>query len=309
MKNLRIFRWSALILLAPTCLVLLMLPLPASAEGSLTHAFFNTLHFPLFAGIYFLLVAVLRRGLLVPLAAGIALSLVGEWIQPRFGRTASWLDFGYSVLGMLFVLAGLKAFRGYARRLRWAGAAAGLLAMGLLPLAGLAADRYLIGQRFPVLADFSLPWEALRLQGRGAELERVPGEGGGHRLAVRRSDPNEQFVGLTLLRMPSDWSSARELIIEIENPQSRPVSAEVRIDDSRDVQPSYAERFQQSFRLEPGRTNLRMDARTFGLTSGGAPLDLERIARMVVFFPDIQLGETVFIDRILLTLTEEATLP
>lgn len=69
--------------------------------------------------------------------------------------------------------------------------------------------------------------------------------------------------------------------------------------------PSYANRFQKSFVLQPGMNRIRIDCEEFGRTSGGAMMDLSHVMRMGLFYFNAEKDEVFYMDNVRLLKGEQ----
>jgi VanZ family protein len=290
----------AAILLAGLGLALLSLLLILGSDEALPsrafRAFWNLGHVGYFALIAGLLLqwpglrrqAPWRQWLLVLLAT----LLIGgtiEILQIGTRRSADWMDLLRDFAGSLLVLAfhpGLQGGRALLRKgLR-------LLVLALLLWEALPFGRALVNtvatrQQFPVLADFSTPFELDRWSG-GADRRIVEAEG--RRLLELTLRPGA-YSGVSLQDFPADWSGYGSLVIELEQPSPEPLRLTLRIHDRlHETGPhayDYSDRFNRSFVLEQGRQRLRIPLQQIRKAPSRRLMDLRALMDLSMFAMDL----------------------
>ena len=91
-----------------------------------------------------------------------------------------------------------------------------------------------------------------------------------------------EYPGLSPKMAIHDWRGYVALCFDVYNPQAETRTLSVRIDDRKDY-PTYEERFNARFLLEPGRNSVRIPLRELVTSGVGGPLDLGGIQRLVIF--------------------------
>lgn len=200
-----------------------------------------------------------------------AATVLVEVAQPLTGRSRDWLD---SVAGC----AGIAA-----ATLSW-GRGFGTLALVCAALAGACMGRgawnlWTEWRAFPVLAEggggcWSADWH----------LRGVAGEptGEGLRLTPLPGGP-ETWRGAFRVPVRGDWSDRGDWKLRVEWGGAEEATLEVRLDDRREKEPAYNERFQREWRVSPGWNELAIPRGEWTKTSGGGELDAADIARWGVF--------------------------
>lgn len=233
----------------------------------------DTLHFPLFALLTFLIYAVIRqllkgpRGRALTFAILIACLLAGtsELAQTQFSRSASWRDFRFDLVGVAVAAAVIcvRWQRNSPFFHRWLGAlavfgcAAALVVAHPAWRASKAQDR--LKSAFPQLGDFEDEWESL--------LWIAQGDNGHHPITTATRSSSNPSRGKYSLKVDSGgatWAGVRLLLdtrlswkghgalhFDLFNPADG-FELGVRIDgfDS--------ERFSGSVRVAPGSNHCRL---------------------------------------------------
>jgi hypothetical protein len=228
----------------------------------------DALHVPLFAGLALVggwlfgprrtLPAVL---LAVVLAAG------AELVQPWFGRSASWRDLAYGLLGIGMARVWLQKSWPVVVRI----AALGVLAVWplsrTLPVTVDAARAW---WNFPVLASFDGPFENRRWWLQGTTLmSTTPG---GVCLSFQ---PSEHGSSAILLPVVRDWRSYERLEFEF-NVKDEPLHLLVSIRDGKRLPPELP-RFDLWKTYSPGRHRVSIDLRALERGGSFPPIDLQRV--------------------------------
>ncbi len=224
------------------------------------------------------------------LALGLSLLLGGmiEVLQIGTARSADVADLLRDLTGTLLVLAfwpGLQGARAPGRMLLRALAAVALL-WTLKPLAMVLIDEYSAARQFPVLADFSAPFELSRWQGdAGRERIRDP-RIADHPLLRLKLRP-AAYSGVDFTDFPADWRGYRVLRIDLYLPGDSPLSVTLRVHDRKHERGpnafDYSDRFNRSFRLQPGRNRLTVPLDDIRRAPAGRELDLSRIVHLGLF--------------------------
>ena len=260
------------------------------------------LHFPLFLAVTLLVLRgrpgrIAERGWGVRTVAGLAFATVCiEVIQPFLGRTGQWTD---ALLGMLGIAAGcmVHARHGCSR----SGSCLGIiLVLGLIacaPMGGVALDRFRARREFPVLASFESALELGRWEAAGCRVRRValhPAQGCALEMKVKGE---AAYPGVFLKEMPAGWAGYARLCCRVDLRADGGALLWLRIDDR--LGAPYSDRFQQSFRLEPGFQRVCVDLVDVR-TPGGRRLDLDRIQTMGFFLENACTGDTFRLDEVVL---------
>lgn len=258
--------------------VLLLMPLPASPEGSLQAAAGDAAHVWLFAALAWLWGRILpgsKQGLRLWLA--LALLAAGlEWLQILTGRSVRLADWLLGAAGAACICAtwGLQRFRGL---LRWSV----LLILCLVPLAWSLTLAGLESRAFPVLSDPDAAWSRHGWTLNGVRLasstpghlrfERDPVQGEGDAYpGVFRPSRHGDWRGVQSFRASLYWSMEMSAVFA------------VRVDD-RPGNPPYADRFQREFAVSQGWNSVVIPAAELQRTAGGRSMTLGSVRQWGVF--------------------------
>jgi hypothetical protein len=264
-------------------------------------------HVPIFAGVAVLLAVMLRRGgrnghgarryllaFVIAFSAGVAI----EGVQSLNGRPASVFDMGSNAAGAAIGLALLALLEGSGRRPRphlaggrWilvAAALVGLLYAAWRPFE--AARAYLHrASQMPMLAAFGGPIDLyfVHAQGLAADVvalpepwARRPGE-----QALRIRYDATRAPAIEISEPSADWRGFHTLAVDLTNAGDADLQLVLRILDA-DHDWSHEDRFNQPFALPAAtRSTLRFPLDAVRAAPAGRPMDLARIANVMIFGP------------------------
>jgi hypothetical protein len=292
-----------LLVVAIALLSLLLLVRVGGNEAWLTVALDGS-HVPIFAVVAVLLALMLRRGdrpghegphYLAGFMLACAAGVVIEYVQSFTGRPASLFDMGSNAAGAAIGLALLALYENAGRRLRlgragrWLLIGAGLAGLVFAAWRPLEAARAYLHRAngFPVLVAFDGPVDLYFVDTEGLTAEivdlperwvRHPGE---RALRIRHGALRAPAVQVKEPR--PDWRGYRTLAVDVTNAGDAEVRLVLRVlDEAHDW--SHQDRFNQSF-VVPARTRstVRFPLDAVGDAPAGRPMDLSRIANVMIF--------------------------
>ena len=202
----------------------------------------------------------LRLVLLLPLAT-LVVGLAIELIQRQVGREFSWGDVTFDLVGCALALMCLHSVRAATPSwLVWLIATGlGVLLLWLVkPVVVALCDEYWSREHFPVLADFSTPFEWERFDGSASFEQQVLADDN----AVLVVDfGTEQYSNLDLQHFPGDWSGFAVLRFEVGNPGTQPVQLACKIQDRRHDRRGhrFSDRYNTRIDIYPGWQSIRID--------------------------------------------------
>ena len=297
-----------LMLFLALLLAVVLLLMPLSLGISLgSQALENAAHAPLFAVVALLALRARRharpgmvltlKDYLVVWGLMVLFGALTEIAQGFTGRDPSLEDLANDALGAALALAGTACLRREqfvtARPACWIVPA--LIAVGALlyaapPLWSAAAYAQRWIQR-PVLWQWRTPLDDYFISHAGTQVYRIPA-------AACLSDPatpmpagqalwialdSGRYPGLWLDEPYPDWRGYRTLLIDLANPGAEPVPLTLRVHDARHNY-HYDDRYNETFELPPRqRTRLQIALRDIERAPRGRPLDLARVAGLMIF--------------------------
>ena len=226
-----------------------------------------------------------------------------EVLQIGTRRSADVMDILRDLSGSLLVLAFHPGLPGSGRRLRWGlrGLVLALLLWESMPFGRAMIDTVFSWRQFPVLADFSTPFETDRWSGR-ARLKVVETEDGRPRLQMTLL-PGD-YSGASLKDFPGDWRGYDTLGIDLELPSNASLSLTLRVHDRQHENGphayEYSDRFNRSFLLHPGHNRLQIPLEQIRQAPAGRDMDMERIVDVTLFASSLKTPRVVIIQRLFL---------
>lgn len=222
------------------------------------------------------------------LAVGLAVGGAIEWLQGLIGREPSLNDLRLDLLGALLgALCCVGAGSGAERRLGWGFAivaGAVLLVLDLRPLAVAVIDEYRAWRSFPVLSDFSTPFETGRWHADGG-LRVVPAPGGVGGNALRVELRPAAYAGFRLVHFPRDWRGYRELRLRMHAEAGQRLVC--RIHD-RAHDDHHADRFNRAFAIVPGWNELTIPLVEVARAPRGRAMAMGDVAELGCFRADLR---------------------
>ena len=237
--------------------------------------------------------------LLVTLLAG---GLI-EYLQIGTARTADWMDLLRNFGGTLLVLAfwpGLQPRAG-----RWPLRLLALLWLGwaLQPLVVALQDEWAAQRQFPVLADFTAPFELERWSGN-ARLGIVRRPELSDRPLLELDLRPAAYAGAGLRHFPPDWRGYRSLSLKLYLAGEQPLSLTLRIHDrEHESGPrayAFSDRFNRSFRLRPGWNEIRVPLDEIRKAPSRRTMDLSQVVDLSLFVAGLKRPRRIYLARIAL---------
>lgn len=235
-----------------------------------------------------------RAGVVVlgSLVAGAAIEL----LQPYFGRGAGLQDLWQNLLGTALAVA-LSAPAGLPRRILGT-AMAMILAVELHAAAAALFDRGIARIQFPVLSDFSTPFEHSRWS-TGEPDDRFARIG---QQSLRLDLEPARYAGTVRRRSFGDWSGYDALEFSIYNPAD-PLTITVTVRDREHFRRggAYRDRFNRRFILRPGWNEVRIPIRDIREAPAERTLDLADLAELAIFTVKLEQQHTLYLDHVRVT--------
>jgi hypothetical protein len=225
-----------------------------------------------------------------------------EGIQWVIGGDVSAADFFRDVVGGLITLSWLapsaRKLRGGAR---WAarGLAAILLILASIPLATALSDEAIARHQFPTLSDFETPLETNRWEGDARyTVSRAVARRGKASLCVEMG--TALYSGVSLVYFPGDWRGYRFLTMDVQNPSQEEIVVTCRVHDRLHEagEQRHEDRFNRTFRLSPGWSEIRIDLGEVARAPAGREMDLGRIRAVMLFAKNLPQRRTIYLDSV-----------
>lgn len=291
-------------LLAAAALIALVLTVTLPPRPKIFQVLNDIAHAPVLGAFAFIVLRLMRLwrpayrigGYGIAFVTAVVVGALIEVVQSFIGRDSSWMDLKTDTLGAACVLGVAAAFDRTlwptATRAPGRTAVAALAAVcalwALLPL-GQAGVAYLDrATAFPVLAHFSTPRDLYFFSGRTTRLSLEPlpapwrhfGDASSVRIEFLK---NLAWPGLSDDEPEADWRGFSTLLVDVTNPAKTSLDLAVRVHDKAHNQ-RHTDRFNRAFDIAPlTRTVLRIPLADIAAGPVGRPLDLARVAGVVVF--------------------------
>lgn len=223
-----------------------------------------------------------------------------ELIQPCFGRSSSWRDVGFDLVGGFLGLMFLAPSRHDISR--WIIASGRLTAIsfaGLL-LFGPAITIWNMNQanrQFPILGDFENRLETRRWS--SGNMDRNIARHGHASLRVALNT-GKKYSGTTMLRDFGNWTEYSFFAFSIHNPDHAPLSLTVSIRDHEHFRRGgkYEDRFNQAFPIEPGWNDIRIPIQNIENAPSERSLELNNLSEVVFFTVDLPKPRVINLDYV-----------
>lgn len=182
-----------------------------------------------------------------------------EIVQGWIGRDDEWQDVwdggAGALLALGFCTAQINALPRWSRTAWRAGA---LIALVFIPWTVWSnlADAVIVQRQFPVLCNFTTPFEMTRWHSSHAKLHLQSARGRRAYLAVEFLPGRYSTIMLEYFHR--DWHAYKKLVLDVTNPEKQPYRVVLRIHDRWHKQHhfAYSDRFNRALGLKPGRQRI-----------------------------------------------------
>lgn len=241
----------------------------------------------------------------------IGLTLVSGWgielLQYGTARSADLMDVSRDLCGALLMLAFHPSFvdrDGVWLKRFLQIIAAVFLIYHLLPVSIAITDETMARLQFPVLSDFSTPFELERWRGNG-QREVVEGYAGKAGKQMKISLQSRRYSGVGLMYMPADWSSFRFVNLDIYSEYEEPLTLTVRVHDAihQTVEPTHLfnDRFNKRFTLVKGWNAIKIDLIEVRLAPRKRAMDMINVADISFFLSSVKSPKALYLDQVYLS--------
>jgi VanZ family protein len=243
-----------------------------------------------------------RHRFAVAFVATVAIGGLIELIQPAIGRGAEWVDLLNDTLG---AIAGLALTAALSSRRRWAALVVVVAATPVLwPVAESSIAYATRAWEFPTVLGGDTRADRYFVHTRGAKSEPsvLPPQWSldGDPRSLRIQIVGGNWPGITHSEPQPDWRAYSKLMLDMTNPESRPLRLTLRVHDrSHDNRAS--DRFNRTFTLTAAqRSVLAVPLSEIASAPEGRSLDLSRVAGVILFGDGSpqQVGHVFYITRI-----------
>ncbi|SFM37033.1 succinyl-CoA synthetase subunit beta [Marinobacter zhejiangensis] len=252
------------------------------------------------------------RWLAVTVAVLVAGGLV-ELAQEGLQRQRDWHDMLRNLIGAWLVLAWQTppqpALHPITPTLRWLarGLTLILLIVELSLVAQAALQHYRIQQHLPGLYDFSANDPHAYWSGaisRVDHLQQGPATDADSAPALKIALGTEQYSGVSLHNLPSDWRDYHALMLAFFNPSDSPLELVIRINDARHDRGdnAFRDRFNQRLSLQPGYNQVRIELDRIRTAPVNRDMDMDDIRRLGLFAVRLPAPREIYLLNIALEL-------
>jgi len=109
--------------------------------------------------------------------------------------------------------------------------------------------------------------------------------------------PPGQYPGIKFIDIEKNWSSYRQLNMNVFNPSSEPFTFHVRIDDKKSRW-EYEDRYDRDFKVQKGMNHISIPLESVKANITPRALDLSHIERLMLFIPGNDRKRTFYLDNI-----------
>jgi hypothetical protein len=161
------------------------------------------------------------------------------------------------------------------------------------------SDETIARYQFPTLSDFETPLETTRWDG-DARFSASRSFARHGKASLRVEMGTAQYSGVSLVYFPVDWRGYRFLNMDVLNPSTEEIVVTFRIHDRLHEagEQRYEDRFNRTFRLPPGWSNIRVDLGELARAPAGREMDLGRIRAVGLFATKLQRSRTIYLDSV-----------
>ncbi len=228
-----------------------------------------------------------------------------EVLQALIGRQFSWLDLGYDMTGTTLAV-GHQLHLTNKLPGSWNKAVVGtglLLILGAaIPTTIAIIDETNAYYQFPVLADFSTPFETDRFSGNSSFSRIIDQRNTDNKLISVTFNTNK-YSSLALNYFNGDWQKFHHLRFDVFNPDTQTLRLVCKINDHQHRQDGYifSDRFNGRFELEAGWQQISIALDAVKIAPEGRQMDMANIADFSCFTIALEKPSKVFFDNFRLT--------
>ncbi len=228
----------------------------------------------------------------------LATGLVIELLQYGHNREVDWRDLLRNLIGSWLIIAWRPLFfsgnRKNAGSVLVATLTTLLLVSELGTTAQVAARQFQMNRQLPALYDFQREEPSPFWSGPLTPSEAHAPEGS---KSLKINLGTETYSGVSLHNFPSDWREFTTLSLTLFNPDSRPLSVTVRINDVEHDRGdnAYSDRFNLRLDVEPGVNTFTIPLATIEQAPDQRPMDMSEIRRLGLFATRLPEPRSVYL--------------
>ncbi|MCW8194451.1 hypothetical protein F6455_06605 [Proteobacteria bacterium 005FR1] len=241
-----------------------------------------------------------RRWLLLT-GVVVIISLLIELIQSQVGRSATVHDGLRNLTGTWLAILWLQRPSAGV----WLGRAivGGVLLLELGLVAETIAAQQRMRAQLPLLSGMESVWDVNRWQGIASEVRQSDDHASEGTYALEARLGPTAFSGISMTRMPNDWSAYGELSFDVYNPQAKKLQLTVRIHDADHEIAEAAWRFEDRFNrrllVEPGWNHYRISLAEVQQSPEEREMDMSLIKELRLFAAGLEEEKIIYLDNFL----------
>lgn len=239
----------------------------------------------------------LWQGLLVTTAVSMAVATAIELLQSQVGRQISINDAALDVLGAqlayVYLFRGQRYWRRSLKVFLW-------LALAFFAQQSMMhmIDEIYMRKNFPVLADFSTPFEQTRWNYQAVDLS-LTDDKQTEQTRMRVTYSTRAYAYVELKHFKTNWSAYKALNIVLYSEERSTIRLTLRIEDQMHDQ-SYHDRYNRTFFIRPGLNKIRIPLIQIASGPRARSMDLKNIHSIILFSPASKHPITIRIHKLFL---------
>jgi len=244
------------------------------------------------------------RLILLVLVTTIVVAALIEYLQGLIGRDDEWQDVWDSAVGALLATA-FCATQIYALarwpRLFWRALALSVLIAVPWPIWTALTDEVEIWRQYPVLSDFSTPFEISRWQANRARLQVQTLAKPERRVLDVEFRPGT-YSTVTLENFYPDWRAYRQLVLDVSNPETDAYRVILRVHDRLHKKHHYAltDRFNKTLNIQPGRQRIVIPLEAVKTAPHTRTMDMRHLEELSLFTMKSNVYHHLYINAVYL---------
>jgi hypothetical protein len=227
-----------------------------------------------------------------------------EYVQGLIGRDDELQDVWDSGVGAFFVVTffstqiqKLSVLQRYLWRLL------ALIVLVAVPWSiwSALADEFFIQRQFPVLCDFSTPFEMSRWHANTATMHLQKGQGPAQRYLAIEFRP-AIYSTISLQYFFRDWRGYKHIVLDVTNPDTADLKVILRMHDRLHKQHHYAlnDRFNRALDIKPGRQHIVIALADVEYAPVSRRMDLQHMEDLSIFTMQSKSIHYLYIHKIYL---------
>jgi len=227
-----------------------------------------------------------------------------EIVQGWIGRDDEWQDVWDSGVGALLAIAFCSTqVRELARWARRTWRVVALISLLVVPwtIWSNLADEMMLRRQFPVLCDFSTPFELSRWNANKAKIQLQRSDVTGHSYLAVKFQP-ALYSTISLKYFYPDWRNYRHIVLDLTNPDATELHIVLRMHDDLHKKYRYVlnDRYNHVLILKPGHQQISIPILDVENAPATRKMDLQHMEDISLFTMQSRSYHHLFIHRIYL---------